>query len=286
MGQSIRHIKNRIRGIENTQKVTQAMQFVSAAKLSRIDKLLANMKPYYLAIEPMIHNLVSATGELGLNFPYFNKKINREKITLFLAASDTGLCSGYNTNVIKIADNFIREKGKDNVKLVVLGKKAYTYYNKQGIEIVKCYLGLNGKFTNNLSEDLTNFLTNTFISNKTSEIYIIYTHFTNLLAHHVRIEKFLELTPKIGKAPLYIFEPSAQDIVDALVKKHLAVKIKLALLNSFTCEHAARTVAMKAATDNAKEILHTLKIEKNKIRQTLITQEIMEIISSSEALKG
>ena len=285
MLQSLKAIKNRIRSIENTRKVTSAMQMISATKLSRLDSRLVQNRPFSRGIESILSNLLLGRS-MSLN-PFLEPRLSGERIVLCLITADNGLCGVYNNNVISQAEDFINRRGRDKVKLVIVGKKGWSYFKNYRENILHSYLGLSGRYSDKVCEELLNNLTNLFLSKQADEIYFVYTRFKNALTNQVVVEKFLNIDIKPGEVKNeYIVEPNISRVIEELIPEYLAARVRLALLEAFTSEHASRLVAMRTATENAKELLNSLVLLRNKVRQASITREIIEIVSAAEALKG
>lgn len=280
----LKQIKNRIRGITNTKKVTGAMQMVSMAKLNRIVKLLYTLRPHFLKMESIFHNLICSQAKIIS--PYLKEKESNGKIALCIIASDNGLCGLYNNNVIRAAEEFIKKIELDKLKLIVVGKKGFNYFKNKGISILHTYIGLNGRYDDIISDEIANILIHLFLSKEADEVYIAYAHFKSAIVQRAQVEKFLNIPACRGKEIEYILEPGLEKILSELIPKYLKAKLRLMFLEAFTSEHAARSLAMKAATDNAQDLLEALVLQRNKVRQASITQEIMEIVSSAEALRG
>ncbi len=285
--QSLKQIKNRIRSVENTCKVTNAMQMISVSKLNRMDKALYSSRPYFSRLESFLNNLLAGRTQ-GVSKTFIDKKTISGKIALCVVASDNGLCGSYNNNIIRLAEEFILARPKESVELVCIGKRGNVYFHKHGRKIVNSYIGLNGKYSQLVADEITNYLIGLFLSGQADEVYVAYTHFKTALAQQPRVEKFLNIEPaQPTKQEInFILEPDINAILKDLIPRYMAMKMRLVLMNAFTCEHASRTVAMKTATENAHEMISGLVTLRNKVRQANITQEIMEIIASSEALKG
>lgn len=285
MLQSLKAIKNRIRSIENTRKVTSAMQMISATKLSRLDSRLVLNRPFAREIESILSNLLLGRP-ISLN-PFLEPRPSGERIVLCLITADNGLCGVYNNNVISQVEDFISRRGRDKVKLVIVGKKGWSYFKNYRENILHSYLGLSGRYSDKVCEELLNNLTNLFLSKQADEIYFVYTRFKNALTNQVVVEKFLNIDIKPGEAKNeYIVEPNISRVMEELIPEYLAARVRLALLEAFTSEHASRLVAMRTATENAKDLLNSLVLLRNKVRQASITREIIEIVSAAEALKG
>lgn len=285
MVESLKIIKNRIRSIQNIEKVTSAMQMISATKLNRLGNVLSLTQPYFQRLESLLNDVSRARGAvLG---PFFEARPVREKITLCVVTSDNGLCGAYNNNVIHLAERFISDCKNTRVSLVIIGKRGYNYFKKfYKDNILHTYLGLNGKFSQEVSDEITKRLISIFLSKDADEIYIAYTHFKNALVNKPLIGRFLNIEQSSGEEIEYIFEPDRLKVLEELVPKYLAMKIKFILLDAFTCEHSSRLMSMRMANENAKDLLHELILLRNKVRQANITRDIIEIISSAEALKG
>jgi len=281
---SLRQIKNRIRSIENTRKVTSALEMISVVKLSRIQDTLLTLRPYACSLEILLNNLVNSAG--NVSSPFLVEKTDSGKIGLCVITSDSGLCGLYNNNVIRLADEFIKKTGKDKTKLILIGKKGFNFFKRYNIEILNTYIGLNGRYSPGVCDEISDYLVNIYLAGKVDKIHVAYTHYRTALVQRPAISRFLDIHKTAVKEVEYILEPGKEMLLEDLIPKFLSVKLRLFILEAFTSEHSARTVAMKTATDNAKELLRILTLLRNKVRQANITQEIMEIIASSEALKG
>lgn len=284
MIQSLKTIKNRIRSIENTRKVTAAMELISVAKLNRIERPLLLLRPYVAGLEKLTQGLIAGREIPGQ--PFLETGRAEDKTALCVITSDSGLCGSYNNNIIRLAEEFIRRCGQGKVTLVCLGKKGFNYFRKKGMAIEEGFQGANGRYSEKLCQDLNSRLQEMFLSGKAAQVHVAYTHFKTALVHIPSSEKFLNIDRLSGVKKDHILEPDRQAILAELVPRYLYMKLKLWILEAFTAEHSARTMAMKTATDNAQDLLQGLVLMRNKVRQANITQEIMEIISSSEALKG
>ena len=284
MAQSIKQIKNRIRSVENTKKVTNAMQMISVAKLNRIQDQLLVLRPYALRLENLMHNF-AGLSENDLS-GYFKQGPAQADIALCLITSDSGLCGMYNQNVMRAVQEFLEKNNSKRIKLILVGQKGLNYFRSSSAEILNSYIGLNAKFNQNFCDKLTLELTNLFLSAQAGSVYLAYTCFENSLVQKAKIEQLLSIPPRTVEPIEYIAEPDLKSILADLIPRYLKIKLQLVLLEAFTSEHAARTVSMKTATDNAKDLLEGLVLFRNKVRQARITQDILEISSSVEALKG
>ena len=283
MTQSFRELKGRIKGIESTRKITRAMEMVAAAKLNKAKGFFLSSKPYLAGLERVLSNFLSDIQPA--THPLLEKRKTKEfAVAMMVVASDAGLCSNYNHNVIKLAKEFVDSVGKERVKIVAVGKEAFSYFKREGYSLENSYLGLRGKFSEDLALDITKYLTDLFLTKSADEVYIAYTHFSPNLRHKPAIEKFLNIDYEERKRQYYLLEPDRTTLLNEIVSKYLLNKIRVIILDSLTAEHSARMLTMKLATDNADELIDTLTLLKNKARQAAITKEVVEIAMSAEAL--
>ncbi len=282
---SLRQIKRKIRSIESTKKITRAMQMVSAAKLSRIESLLFSERPYCLKLESIMNRLFSAVKTTA--HPLLEDRLEKKYLALCVITSDSGLCSTYNENIIRLAESFIGKYGRDNVKLVAIGKRGFSYFKKRGFNITHSYVGLSGRYSEEIAEVVVKALTNLFLYGQADEVYIAYTHFAGTLRYKPILRKFLNIgAEKETREYEYILEPNEESVLDELMPRYLQAKINDMLIDAFTSEHSQRMSAMQAATDNATELIDSLTLMRNKARQAAITKEIIEVSSAAEGLKG
>lgn len=284
MIQSFRQLKDRIKSIENTRKITRAMEMVSASKLNRVKSAFFSSKPYFAGLERVLSGFLSDAEPAS--HPLLEQRKEKRTIALLVITSDTGLCSTYNNNVLKLAKEFADKTGRDNIKIIAVGKEAFSYFKKEAYSVENSYLGMRGKFSETIALDITNALINMFINRQADEIYVVHTNFSPNLRHKPVVEKFLPIAYERKSRKYYILEPDRETISSELITKYISAKLRIILLDSFTAEHSARMLAMKLATDNADELIDTLTLQKNKARQFAITKEVLEIAMSAEAVKG
>jgi F-type H+-transporting ATPase subunit gamma len=235
----------------------------------------------------MLENLSKASGLV--THPLFEKRENVNKRALLLVASDRGLCGSYNTNILRRAEVFLKDFEPGKVELLIAGKKAYRYFLKQGREIRYKYLDLDGKFDLSQVKVINRDLTELFMKKEVDQVFLLYTQFINTITYKIVLEKFLPIQPKEGSEKEeidYIFEPNADSIFDSLLPRYCMNVIQKVLSESCASEHGSRMTAMRTATENAEEMIEDLTLVRNKIRQTSITREMLEIASGAEALKG
>jgi len=280
---SFRQIKTKIRGVDNIHKITHAMEMISIAKLRPTQSQLSALKHYYLKIEELLKDLLADAK--GVTHPLTEKRQNINRIALCLITSDTGLCSNYNNNIIHLAEDFINKNGREKIILVCVGRKGLNYFTKIGMQVTQHYTELNGRYSQGTADKILNALTDIFLVNQADEVYIAYTYFESATRYRPLIEKFLNIDSDRKEDLVYILEPDISAVLGELIPVYIFNKLKLIILNAFTAEHSTRVVAMSEATKNAKELLESLTLLRNKVRQASITAEIMEVVSSAEALR-
>ncbi|MFA6142790.1 MAG: ATP synthase F1 subunit gamma [Candidatus Omnitrophota bacterium] len=283
MIQNLRQIKSRIKSVESTRKITRAMEMVSAAKLNRVRNAFYASRHYSSNLEFVLKRLLSDID--NASSPYLEKRDGSKGIAMCVIASDAGLCGTYNNNIIRAAENFINIGNRKNVKIIAIGKEVSAYFKNKGYEVARSHLGLYGRHSAKVVDDLVSELTNIFLSGTVDEVHIAYTHFSSNLRHIPAVEKFLNISYVPEPRNYYILEPGTKAILDRMVPRYLSAKMNTIVLDAFTAEHSARMLAMKVATDNAEELINTLTLQRNKARQAAITKEVLEIALSAEALK-
>lgn len=261
------------------------MHMISTVKLNRTNKVLANVRLYFLGMESIVANLVNSREEIK-NVYFKESGLDEKNILLCVITSDSGLCGLYNNNVLSQVDTFLKKQGKENVRLILVGKKGITYFKARGFSWLHSYAGLNGMYSPIVSDEIAAILANVFSAGKAGAVYIASTYFKNAFIQTAGIRKFLTIEIQKGPTTDYLMEQPFEELLAKVTMNYIIAKMRMVLLEAFCSEHAARSLAMKSATDNAEELLDGLTLMRNKIRQANITQEIMEIISSVEALRS
>lgn len=280
---SLRQIKSRIRGIENIGKITNVMELISAAKLKNVENSLKASRNYLAKLESLLNNLCGNAGVGGHPLLLAREKI--KNIILCVFTSDTGLCSSYNNNILHAAEDFINAKGPDSVELVIIGKKGCGYFKKRGRCLLNTFTELRGTYSEPLCRQLVGQLAEAFLSKNADAVYMAYTHFHSSSRHIPTIKKLLDIEYKKSEELDYLLEPDLAGVLNRLIPEYLFTKTRVIFQEALTSEHAARVMAMSQANDNAEELLDSLLLLRNKVRQAGITRDIMEIVSSAEALK-
>lgn len=284
MLQSLRTVKSRIRSVQSIKKMTQAMEMVSSAKLRSLEKELFALRRYYQQIERLLNNLLASATEA--RNPLLQPRPNKQNILLCLITSDTGLCGNYNSAIIHKAEEFIRSNSNRNISLLSVGKKGLNRFKKNGIAIAGAYTDLYGHYSGETADKIAKDIMVLFVSGKIDEAYVCYTNFVSVSRNKPVVEKFLNLERGNGEEIEYLTEPDMGQIIDEIIPLYLTSKIRNFLLGSFTAEQSIRVMAMHEATDNAGELLDGLVLQRNKMRQALITGELIEVVSAADAMKG
>jgi len=292
---NLKIIRIRIASVKSTRQITSAMKMVSAAKLRKAQDKILRLRPYAQKLHEILVGLSQSLAEAEVESVYGRISFP-EKILLVVVTSNKGLCGAFNSNVIKETRRIVSEKypeqfNKGNVTILPVGKKGYDYFRKQNLKMLPdC-----NHLLNNLSFDnvvvVAEAIMNRFVAGEYDKVEIIYNQFKNAAVQNLTDEAFLPVETiqpgKTGSVPAdYIYEPTKEEIVKELIPKSLKIQFYKAVLDSFVAEHGARMTAMHKATDNATEMIRDLTLQYNKARQATITNQILEVVSGAEALKG
>lgn len=293
MAGQLKEVRNRIKSVQNTQQITKAMKMVSAAKLRKAQEGIVQMRPYAKKLQEVLSNIVSSSeGEMGMDLA--NER-PAENVLLIVITSDRGLCGAYNANIIKMAKFVIAEKyasqaQKGNVEIWSIGKKGYEHFIKNkfrvDIQFKDLFLNLNFESVQAASQAAVK----AFREKKFDRVELIYSEFRNAATQRFVSERFLPI-PKIekkdgAKKADFIFDPSRAELIAELMPKILNTQLYKAVLDANASQHGARMTAMDKATENANELLKSLRISYNRARQAAITTELTEIVSGAAALNG
>jgi F-type H+-transporting ATPase subunit gamma len=293
MSGALKEVRNRIKSVQSTQQITKAMKMVSAAKLRRAQDAIVQMRPYAKKLKQMLSNIVSnADGDVSMELASTRPV---EKVLVIVVTSDRGLCGGYNSNLIKLAKQVIREKyssqsAKGNAEILPLGKKGFEHFLKNNFNVVNHYWNIFSDLSFEKVQTAAKFAMDNFAEGKVDAVELVYSEFKNAATQRLIVEQFLPVvkTEKvIGQTQQdFIFEPDKEVLITELMPKILNTQLYKAVLDANASEHGARMTAMDKATDNAEELLKALKISYNTARQAAITTELTEIVSGAAALQG
>jgi len=284
---TLKAIRKRISSIRNTQQITKAMKMVSAAKLRRAQEAAVAARPYAEKMTDLLKNL---SARVASNAHPLLTAREEKRILLVLLTSDRGLCGGYNANLIRAAEAFIRrQSGEKEVQLTLVGRKGADHFRRRRAEIADRYINILATPPAVLAVEIAEKLIHRFVSGEADAVYILYSSFRSALSQVPTLEKLLPVTvtatAEVEQLTEYLYEPGIQEILASLLPKITEVAVQRALLEATASEHGARMTAMDSATTNASKMMGTLTLQMNRARQASITRELMEIVGTAEALK-
>jgi F-type H+-transporting ATPase subunit gamma len=319
MAAQLRVLRRRIRSVQSTKKITKAMELIATSRIARAQARVEASRPYAREITKVLSALASAAGTL--DDPLLVERENPTRAAMLVVTSDRGLCGGYNANLLRAAeelDALLREQGK-SVALYLIGRKAMNYYTFRQRPIEQSWTGFSDQPGYDDAAKAGNVLVQAFLAGAddeggapgpdgvsgVDELHIVYTEFRSMLTQTPQARRIAPLEVEYvgddgdeagetqqqrprsdSPAPLYEFEPDADELLAHLLPKYISTRIYAALLEAAASEHAARRQAMKSATDNATDLIQDLTREANRARQGIITQEISEIVGGAEALSA
>ena len=289
-----RVLRRRIKSVQSTKKITKAMELISASRIVKAQQRVAAARPYAEQITAVIGNLAAAGA--SLSSPLLQSRDDVRTVALVVIVSDRGLAGAYNGNVIRATERAIRAHRADgrDVRLVVVGKKAETYFRFRKIALDAAWQGMSDTPTYEDARTVAAFVTERFESGEYDHVELVYTQFLSAGTQRVIDRRFMPLdsatleTAAKGDGPSadYEYEPGPDEILERLLPRYAESRLFAALLDAAASEHAARQRAMKSATDNAEELITKLSRVMNRARQDSITNEIMEIVGGAEALSA
>ncbi len=292
-------IRRRVRAVKSTQQITKAMKMVAASKLRRAQDRALGARPFAqqmlrvlnglaARVDPSVHPLLSAPA------------VRAGRALIFVVTADKGLCGSFNTNIIKMASGFVTQDPDREVAIGLVGRKGRDFFKARGFDVRYEIVNLFARLSFADAQAVAEAAIEEFTGGQIDSVYLVYNEFKSVLQQRVVVERLLpiaRLTDKTDAAddgvdaagpsePLidYLYEPVAQQIFDDLIPHHVEVQVYRALLESAAAEHAARMIAMDAATKNSGELIDELTLYMNKVRQAAITREIIEVVSGAEAL--
>jgi F-type H+-transporting ATPase subunit gamma len=289
---SLKDIKKRIGTVKNTQQITKAMKMVSAAKLRRAQEAVTAARPYADKMADVLSSL--ALREDADSHALLAER-GKGKALVVLITGDRGLCGGFNTNISKTAERFIREKteGFESYELLIVGRKGNDYLKRRaGMEIAKVHENLvgTGQVSYPIGALLGQEVIDFYRSGEYDGVFLVYNAFQSAMTQVQTVTQLLPIVPKEvdegTQIADYIYEPNATEVLDEILPKHIEVQIFRSLLESAASEHGARMTAMDSASKNASEMIGKLTLQYNRARQAAITKELLEIISGAESIKS
>jgi F-type H+-transporting ATPase subunit gamma len=284
---NLKIIRKRITSVKSTQKITKAMKMVSAAKLRRAQDAAIAARPYAKKLTDLLHNATARVGATA--HPLLQTRPEERMIHVLLVSADRGLAGGYNANIIRAAESLLQERGRDHVRMTIVGRRGFDYFKKRAVTVADKHVNLFGGPTAELAQAIADRLAREFADGVCDAVYLIYTRFRSALVQVVTLERLLPIVPEVAGdagAIEYLYEPSAAELLDRLLHQYVTVLIHQAFLEATASEHGARMTAMDNATNNASDMIDRLTRDMNRARQATITKELMEIVGGAEALKG
>ena len=295
MGAQLRIYRRRMRSVKATKKITKAMELISASRIVKAQQRVTASTPYANELTRAVSAVASYSS---VEHPLTTPKSNPRRAAVLIISADRGMAGAYSTNAIKEGEQLaanLRERGL-SVASYLVGRKAVNYYKFRDRAIAASWTGFSDNPTYENAKEVADTLLNAFIEDSkdgtgVDEIHIIFTKFRSMLTQEATAKRMIPLevtesdaAPVGGVLPQYEFEPTAGEVLDALLPRYIEARIFNAMLQSAASEHAARRRAMKSATDNAEELIKSLTRLANAARQAEITQEISEIVGGADAL--
>ena len=292
---TLRDIQRRIQSVKKTAQITKAMQMVAAARLRRLQEGLESTRPYADKMNQVVGQLVEQIEE-GMH-PLLEERPGPRKLTLLIVSTDRGLCGGLNTNLFRMARDFLREKEEayESISLYLIGQKARDFYKRRDVNVLQTRTHLfSGTPQFEVVRPIARDLVGSFLSGETDEVGVMFTQFQSVMTQRATFLPLLPLQRRESEdqeeaAPEEIgdciFEPSREAILEKLLPRYVEVQLFWLILEAQTSEFAARMTAMDSATNNAKEMIDRLTLSFNRARQAAITTELMDIVNGAEALQ-
>ncbi|HXI04698.1 MAG TPA: ATP synthase F1 subunit gamma [Candidatus Saccharimonadales bacterium] len=279
---NLRDIRRRIRSVRNTQQVTRAMKIVAAARLRRAQERILATRPYAIQMNEVLSSLASRANPES--HPLLADR-GEERVELIVVTADKGFCGGFNTNIIKRAQQFLRENGDRVKSLHLVGKKGADHFGKLGYEISGRHIDVFRKVEYSHAARIAGHVIERFLGGSLDAVHVVYNQFKSVIQQQVVVERLLPIERLESKEPPqdYIYEPGPLELFDRLLPRHVEYKVLRALLESAAAEFAARMSAMDTATRNAGDLIQELTLNMNRVRQASITSEIIEVVSGAQA---
>jgi len=283
-----KEIRAKIKSVENTRKITRAMEMVAAAKMRKAQERMRAARPYAEKIRAVAAHLSRANPEY--KHPFLVKRENNRNIGLIVVTSDKGLCGGLNTNILRLAVNRMKDwEGEGKGMLVCpIGNKGLGFMSRIGAKVKSSLTGLGDTPHIEKLIGAVKLMLDSYTEGEIDAIHISYNRFINTMKQEPCVEQLLPLSgDKMGTAEGswdYIYEPDAKEVIDELLVRYIESLVYQAVVENMASEQSARMVAMKAASDNAKSVIGELKLVYNKARQAAITREISEIVGGAAAI--
>jgi F-type H+-transporting ATPase subunit gamma len=289
---SLLDIRRRIRAVKSTQQITKAMKMVAASKLRRAQERTQQARPFATQMHRVLNSLASRVDPSA--HPLLDDRSTPKaggKVLLIVITADRGLCGSFNTNVIKSSGQFITETSGRQVSLGLVGRRGRDYYARRGFEVRYEQINLFAKLSFEDARQIAKAAMDAFLGAEVDSVYLVFNEFKSVMVQRVVVERLLpipraEIQPTEGTAVAtdYLYEPDPEQLFQHLIPTHVEVQVYRALLESNAAFYAAQMTAMDAATKNSGEMIESLTLYMNKVRQAAITREIIEVVSGAQAL--
>jgi F-type H+-transporting ATPase subunit gamma len=278
-------IRRRIRSVKNTQQITKAMKMVSAAKLRRAQDRTIGARPYSAMLRKVLGNVAAAVaGDESVPENPLLARRDEKRILLVLITADKGLAGAFNTNLIKGAQRFQTEHAGAEVKFELIGRKGRDFFRKRGVTVAGEYIGLAAKVRHEDTAAIAQKAMEMFRAEEIDAVYLIFNEFKSVATQTMTVARVLPAELPQQATPVdYIFDDPPAEMLDALLPKYVEMEFYRALAESTASEHAARMTAMDAASSNAADMIDRLTLYMNRVRQSSITKEIIEVVSGAAA---
>jgi len=288
---SLLDIRRRIRAVKSTQQITKAMKMVAASKLRRAQERIQHARPYALQMQRVLNSLAARVDQSA--HPLLDERQVPKaggRAFLIVITADRGLCGSFNTNVIKSASTFIAEQGSRQVALGLVGRRGRDYFGRRGFEVLYERVNLFSTLHFDDAHEIAQAAIDAFVNGQVDSVHLVYNEFKSVMAQKVVVERLLPIprlevaTDPNAPAPVdYLYEPEPAELFSHLIPSHVDVQVFKALLESNAAFFAAQMTAMDAATRNSGEMIDSLTLYMNKVRQAAITREIIEVVSGAQA---
>lgn len=295
---SLIDLRRRVRAVKNTQQITKAMKMVAASKLRRAQERIMSARPYAVQMQKVLSSVASRVDPSIHPLLTIRERRPDSRTLVIVVTADKGLCGSFNTNVIKAAGTYITESPQV-CTLGLVGRKGRDFFARRGFAVAFEQVGIFQKLSFADAEEIAGAAVAAFTSGEVDEVVVVYNEFKSVIAQRVVVHPLLPIpradvgetavtraaSPGEGYAPVeYLYEPSPQKILDQLMPRYVDVQVYRALLESNAAFYAAQMTAMDTATKNSAEMIASLTLYMNKVRQAAITREIIEVVSGAEAL--
>jgi F-type H+-transporting ATPase subunit gamma len=284
---SLIDLRRRIRAVKSTQQITKAMKMIAASRLRKSQERILNARPYSNETRRLLHDLASRTDPSA--HPLLAQREEKSAL-VFIITADKGLCGSFNTNIIKAGGHFVLSDATRRVVLGLVGRKGRDFFARRGFETAYERINIFQRLSFDDAKEIATEASEQFAAGKTDAVYLVYNEFKSVLQQRVVIEKVLPI-PQASLADEtpaarvdYLYEPNAKELFDVMLPAYVQIEVWRALLESAAAENAARMTAMDSASSNAQDMIESLTLYMNKVRQAAITREIIEVVSGAQAL--